>query len=183
MQNQNQALLLIDIQNDYFEGGRFPLVNTLSALSNAQKALSLFRASGLPVIHVQHVNTREGATFFLPDTDGSRIHEALIPREGEFVVVKHAPSSFYQTNLADIINRNKITSLVVCGMMSHMCIDTTVRTAKDYSLAITLLQDACATRDLVWNGETIPAQTVHNTFMAALNGTFANVIRTGEFTI
>jgi Amidases related to nicotinamidase len=180
---QNTALLLIDIQDDYFEGGKNPLYNPEAALVNVQKALSLFRALGLPVIHVQHVNLREGAAFFLPDTEGVRIHEALTPQEGEYLVVKHAPSSFYQTGLDEILEWNHITSIVVCGMMSHMCIDTTVRAAKDYGLAVTLLEDACTTKDLVWNGEVLPAEIVHKTFMAALNGMFANVIETRELTI
>ncbi len=180
---QNQALLLIDIQNDYFEGGLFPLHNPQAALANAQNALSRFRSAGLPVIHAQHINTREGATFFLPDTQGVKIHEALTPLDGEYVVVKHAPSSFYQTNLAEILSSLHITSLVVCGMMSHMCIDTTVRAAKDYGISITLLEDACATRDLEWDGVAIPAQTVHKTFMAALNGIFANVTQADEFVL
>lgn len=183
MQNKNQALLLIDIQNDYFEGGKYPLHNPGAALANAEKALAQFRAAGLPVIHVQHINTRPGATFFLPDTDGAKIHEKLTPQKDEFVVTKHAPNSFYQTNLAEILIHNNLTSLALCGMMSHMCIDTTVRAARDYGLDITLLADACATKDLVWDGETIPARTVHKAFMAALNGMFANVIRTNELVL
>ncbi|MEI6100932.1 MAG: cysteine hydrolase family protein [Eubacteriales bacterium] len=176
----NQALLIIDIQNDYFEGGLSPLCDPLSALANAEAALGQFRAAGLPVIHVQHVNTREGATFFLPDTDGVQIHKNLTPHEDEFIVVKHTPNSFYQTNLTEIINWNKIASLVVCGMMSHMCIDTTVRAAKDHDLSVTLLEDACTTKDLSFSGEQIEAKTVHKTFIAALNGIFAKVIKTNE---
>lgn len=71
--------------------------------------------------------------------------------------------------------------LVVCGMMSHMCIDTSVRAARSHGYDITLLHDACATRDLSWNGKTIPAATVHEAFMAALHGAFADVRTTGDF--
>ncbi len=176
-----KGLLLIDIQNDYFKGGKSPLANPLDALANAQKMLFSFRLAGLPIIHVQHVNIREGATFFLPDTHGVMIHDSLAPLENEFVVVKNTPNSFYGTGLAGIIEWNQITELVVCGMMSHMCVDTTVRAAKDFGLIVTLLEDACATKDLTWNGETIPAETVHKTFMAALNGMFAKVIKTDDF--
>lgn len=175
-----KALMLIDIQNDYFEGGRSPLVHPLGALANAEKALFSSRLAGLPVIHVQHVNIRKGAAFFLPDTDGVRIHERLAPLESEFVVVKHTPNSFYDTGLAGILEWNRINELVVCGMMTHMCVDTTVRAAKDFGLAVTLLEDACTTKDLVWNGEAIHAENVHKTFMAALNGMFAKVIKTDE---
>lgn len=66
-------------------------------------------------------------------------------------------------------------------MMSHMCIDTSVRAARNHGYDITLLHDACATRDLSWNGKTIPAATVHEAFMAALHGAFADVRTTGDF--
>ncbi len=174
----NKALLIIDVQNDYFEGGRAELVNPLDVLANIEKALALFRAAGLPVIHVQHISTRPGATFFLPDTDGAAIHSRIAPRDGESVVVKHAPNSFYQTGLAELLKEKAVDELVVCGMMSHMCVDTTVRACKDLGLAVTLLHDACGTKDLVWNGAPIPARTVHAAFMASLSGMFASVIAT-----
>lgn len=73
-----------------------------------------------------------------------------------------------------------VDELVVCGMMTHMCIDTTVRAARDYPFPVTLLYDACATKELDIMGKTIPAETVHNAYMAGLNGTFARVLTTGE---
>lgn len=179
----SKALLIIDVQNDYFEGGRAELVNPLSALTHVEKALALFREAGLPVIHVQHISTRPDATFFLPNTVGAQIHNSIAPRDGETVVIKHAPSSFYQTGLAEVLKEMAVDELVVCGMMSHMCVDTTVRACKDFGLAVTLLHDACATKNLVWNGETIPAATVHAAYMASLSGTFANVIATDELVL
>jgi nicotinamidase-related amidase len=175
------ALLIIDVQNDYFPGGRSPLHRPLEALEKIEKVLRQFRERELPVIHVQHVNTRPGAAFFLPETSGVMIHERLRPGENEFLVVKHAPSSFLNTNLLQLLQDNGITDLTVCGMMSHMCVDTTVRACMDYGLKVTLLADACATKDLVYNGETIPAETVHKTFMASLNGIFARVVDTDTY--
>jgi nicotinamidase-related amidase len=174
------ALLIIDVQNDYFPGGKSALHNPLAALANIEKLLGLFRARQLPVIHIQHVNTRAGATFFLPDTEGVLIHEKVRPLENEFLVMKHAPSSFLNTKLFDILQANGITNLVVCGMMSHMCVDTTVRACMDYGLKVTLPEDACATKDLAFNGKIIPAETVHQTFMASLNGMFAQVVETKD---
>ncbi len=175
------ALLLIDIQNDYFKGGRSELVKPLDALCNAEKALKIAREKEMPIIHVQHINTREGASFFLPNTKGVEIHEKLSPLENEHVVVKHYPNSFFETNLIEIIKQNNIEKLVVCGMMSHMCIDTTVRAASDYRLSVTLLEDACTTKDLSYHGETVAAEVVHKSFMAALNGMFATLIKTSDF--
>lgn len=173
-----KALLIIDVQNDYFPGGKSELYNPMGALENIEKALKMFREKKLPVIHVQHINMREGAAFFLPDTEGVKIHSSLTPIENEYLVTKHAPNSFLNTKLAEILSKNEITELVVCGMMSHMCVDTTVRACMDYGIKVTLLGDACATKNLVFQGRTIPAEVVHETFMASLNGMFATVIKT-----
>ena len=96
-------------------------------------------------------------------------------------MIKHRPNSFLQTDLQERLSAESVEQLVVCGMMSHMCIDTSVRAARNHGYDITLLHDACATRDLSWNGKTIPAATVHEAFMAALHGAFADVRTTGDF--
>lgn len=176
-----QALLIIDVQNDYFAGGKSELCNPEVALGNIKKLLEHFRAEHLPVIHVQHINTKEGSNFFLPNTEGVSIHKKLTPQEGEHLVIKHAPNSFFETNLLDIIKDSGITELIICGMMSHMCIDTTTRACKDYGIKVTLIADACATKNLSWEKQTIPGETVHQVFMASLNGMFATVRNTSEF--
>ncbi|GAB2027403.1 cysteine hydrolase family protein [Lactovum odontotermitis] len=175
-----QALLIIDVQNDYFSGGKSELHRPLEALHHIEKILADFRKKSLPVIHIQHINTRQGATFFLPDTDGAKIHEKLTPLENEFVVTKHFPDSFLGTELEQVLQEQGITELVVCGMMSHMCIDTTVRACMNYGIKVTLLSDACATKDLIFEGQTIPAETVHQVFMASLQGMFATVLKTAD---
>ena len=154
----NTALLLIDIQNDYFPGGAWELSHADEAAAQARLALGRFREQHRPVFHVRHINTRPGAAFFLPDTPGSEIHGAVKPLDGEPVIIKHAPDAFFQTDLHDALSRAGIRKLVVCGMMSHMCIDTSVRAARNHGYDITLLHDACATRDLSWNGKTPPQQ-------------------------
>jgi len=174
------ALLIIDIQNDYFPGGRMELVGSPAASLEAKALLQAFRARGLPVIHVQHVSTRPGATFFLPDTEGVRIHESVQPAAGESVVTKHFPNAFRETGLAEALRERGVDTLVVAGMMSHMCIDTSTRAAADAGFACTLAHDACATRDLAFGGTTIPAAQVHAAFMAAMNGAFAKVVTAGE---
>ena len=176
-----KALLIVDVQNDYFEGGQSELHKPQEALLNIEKILKLFREKKLPVIHVQHINTRVGATFFLPDTDGVSIHRNLTPLDNEVLIIKHAPNSFLNTDLADVLRENGISELIICGMMSHMCIDTTTRACMDYGIKATLLEDACATRNLMFHEKIISAETVHDVFMASLNGMFANVIKTSEY--
>lgn len=179
----NQLLLLIDIQNDYFPGGKMELHNMDDAAVNAALLLSLFRNKNWPVVHVQHLSTRPNASFFIPGSKGAEIHSSVLPMNEEPVVQKNFPNSFRQTNLHDVLKALKADELVICGAMSHMCIDTTTRAACDLGFPITLIHDACATRDLSFNGQTVEAAKVQGAYMAALNGSFAKVISASEYLI
>ena len=175
-----QALLLVDIQNDYFPGGAMELVGSPQAGAQAEALLQAFRAAGRPVVHIQHVSTRPGATFFLPGTEGVKIHASLAALPGEPVFQKHFPNSFRETPLLGHLRDQGIDQLVIAGMMTHMCIDTTARAAADLGFLCQLAQDACATRDLAHQGVTVPAALVQAAYLAALDGTFARVMTVKE---
>jgi nicotinamidase-related amidase len=176
----NIALLLIDIQNDYFPGGAMELAGSVEAGQRAAMLLAAFRRTGRPVIHVQHISTRPGATFFLPDTAGAAIHPCVAPQEGETIVRKHFPNSFRETPLLEHLRESKITGLVIAGMMTHMCVDTTTRAAADLGFSCQLAHDACATRALSFGGSTVAAADVQTAFVASLNGFFAKVQSAGD---
>lgn len=135
------ALLLIDIQNDYFKGGLNPLVGSSEAGLKAQVILQHFRLQGLPIIHIQHISTKQGATFFLPNTKGAKIHENVAPLKEENVIIKHTPNSFHRTILDNLLRSQDITDLVICGMMTQMCVDATVRAAKDLGYNCIIISD------------------------------------------
>lgn len=175
------ALVLIDLQNDYFPGGRMELVGIEAALVQAHKVLLAFRQSGLPIFHVQHVALGPEAAFFRPDTKGVEIHPTLAPLAKEPVFQKHFPNGFRQTGLLETLCRAGIEDLVICGAMSHMCIDSTTRAAFDYGLRCQVIHDACATRNLVFEGLEVPAAQVHAAFMAALRARYAQVLSLEEF--
>ena len=177
----NTALLLIDIQNDYFDNGAMPLVDSESASLNAKQILDKFRAGNSLVIHIQHIASRQDATFFLPDTTGCGIHDNVKPIGPEKIIVKHYPNSFRETALLDYLKNRDITDLVICGMMTHMCVDATVRAAKDFGFNCTLIGDACATKNLEINGRLIQSIEVHNGFLAALNYFYSTVKTTEQF--
>lgn len=169
------VLLLVDIQNDYFPGGAMELVGSSEAGLKAGALLQSFRELALPVIHVQHIATRKGATFFLPGTPGAAIHESVTPQEGEPVITKHFPNSFRQTGLIEQLRKLQASTLVIAGMMTHMCIDTTTRAAADHGFQCVLAHDACATRNLSFGGVDVPADQVQAAYLAALDGPFAQV--------
>lgn len=175
----SQALVLIDLQNDYFPGGRMELVGADAAVAAAASLLGAFRERGLPVVHIRHLSQRPGATFFLPDTQGAEIHRAVEPLAGETVIVKHFPSAFRQTNLQAVLRELGASQVVFAGMMTHMCVDATARAAADFGFQVVVAEDACATRDLEYNGETIPSDHVHKSFLAALTA-YGKVMKSGE---
>jgi nicotinamidase-related amidase len=172
----DNALLVIDLQNDYFPGGAMELEGAEAAAAKAAAALAKFREQGRPIIHVRHVSVRPGSTFFLPGTPGAEIHAGVRPKPGEAVIEKNFPNSFRGTDLQKQLEGLGVKDLVVAGMMTHMCVDATVRHAADLGYKITLLADACATRAQKFAGETVPARQVHAAFLAALNGFYARVV-------
>jgi len=174
------VLILVDIQNDYFPGGKMTLEGVEPACANAARLLRHFRDKRLPVFHIRHLATQPGATFFLPDTPGSEIHPSVAPMADESVIVKHFPNSFRETSLLDQLKKAGVASVTVGGAMSHMCIDATVRAACDLGFQCLVAHDACATRALTFGQETAPAAKVHAAFMAALSAAYAQVLSTQE---
>jgi nicotinamidase-related amidase len=170
-----RALLVVDIQNDYFPGGKMELEGTEAASLRAAELIAAFRDRRLPVIFMQHVSLRPGASFFLPDTEGVKIHANVVPVTGELVVQKNFPNSFRDTALLEHLRTAEIQDLVIAGMMTHMCIDATTRAAADLGLRCFLAHDACATRALSFGGTKVPADHVQCSFISALSGTYATV--------
>jgi nicotinamidase-related amidase len=129
--NDKQALIIVDIQNDYFPGGRNPVVGAEAAATVAKQLLDKAREKHEPIFHIQHTTLRQNATFLVPNTPGAEIHPWVAPRPDEIIVHKHYPNSFRETTLLDELRSRHSSSLCFCGMMTHMCIDTTVRAAAD----------------------------------------------------
>lgn len=167
---QKSALLLIDIQNFYFPGAPYALVNPEKASLNAQKLLKRFREEEKTVIHVRH-NAKKLA----------EIHSHVKPVKGEKVISKDKANGFVGTDLLETLKSRKITHLVICGMMTHMCVEAATRAAADYGFKCTVISDACATRDLKFKDTTISAQMVHLSTLASLSGYYAKVVDTATY--
>lgn len=176
-----QALIVVDIQNDYFPQGEWPLTGVDAAADNAARLIAAFREAGDPVIHIRHEFTSADAPFFTPGSEGARLHPKVLNRADEPVVLKHFVNAFRETELQSILDEQDIKELVVVGSMSHMCIDGVVRAAADLGYTVTVIHDACATRDLEFNGLTVPAAQVHAAFMSSLAFAYASVVCAQEF--
>lgn len=175
------ALVVIDIQNDYFPGGKWTLADMDAAAANAAKLIADARQHGRMIVHVRHENPSPEAPFFQPGTPGAEIHESVRPAGDETVILKNFPNSFRETNLKEILDGAGVTELVICGAMSHMCVDAGTRAAADYGYAVTVIHDACASRDLEFNGVTVPAEFAHAAFMSALGFGYASLKSTDDY--
>jgi nicotinamidase-related amidase len=175
-----RALLIIDIQRDYFPGGAYPLIEPVRAAEAARRVLDAFRTNGDPVIHLQHVWDEPDATFMRPGTDGVEIHPRLAPSADEPVLQKAAPNGFVGTALEKELRSRGVDELVTAGMMSSMCVDATVRAAADLGFPVTVVHDGCAAPDLRFGDVDVPGASVHAAFMAALADGYAKVVSSDE---
>ncbi|MGB5867825.1 MAG: cysteine hydrolase family protein [Arcobacteraceae bacterium] len=170
-----KALIVIDLQNDYLPGGKMELVNTTEVLENTNKLIQYARTQKYKIYFIKHISTKNGATFFLPHTKGVELSDKL-DIQNDLVIEKNFPNSFRDTILENELQKENIQDLVICGAMTHMCIDTTVRAAFDLGYNCTLVSDCCATKDLKFKEKIIKSADVQNSYLSALDGTFCSVL-------
>lgn len=175
------ALVVIDIQNEYFPGGALPLPDAEGASGRAAEAIESARAAGVPVIHIRHEEPSSDQ-YFVPGSRGAATHETVAPADGEPVIVKHYPNSFLDTDLSERLQNSGAKRVAFCGMMTSMCVDATVRAAADLGLEAVLIDDACAAPGLEHRGQSVAAEAVHAAFCAALGDEIATVLGTADFT-
>ncbi len=169
-ENNATALLLIDIQNFYFPGGRSALGNPEQASLNSRKILKSFRERGILVVHIKHTAK-----------SGAEIHKNVAPIKGEKIISKNHVNSFKETILLEYLRSHKIKRLVICGMMTHMCVEAAARAASDLGFACILIGDACDTRDLKYGNRVIEAKDVHASTLSSLDGFYVKIMNTEEY--
>ena len=174
-----RALVIVDIQRDYFPGGKMPLHEPEAAAKKAAQVLETFRAAGDPVIHVQHLSPAGGG-FLEEGTEGAEV--MLAPQDGETLITKRAPNSFLGTDLEQTLRGLDVEEVVVTGMMTSMCVDATTRAGADLGFKMTLVPDACAAPGLEFGGREVDAEDVHASFVAALGQFYATVTPADQLT-
>jgi len=146
----NRALIIIDLQNDYFPEGKFPLWNTEQTLTNIQQAISSAKAAGDTIVLVQHIaDPAMGISpFFNKDTEGAAIHSEILAAVPDAIVVeKSFADSFEQTKLKEVLTENNIEELLVCGMMTQNCVTHTAISKAAEAYKVSILMDSCTTVD------------------------------------
>jgi nicotinamidase-related amidase len=174
------ALVVIDIQNEYFPGGALTLPDAEGAAGRAAEAIEAARAAGVEVIHIRHEEPSSDE-WFVPGSHGVQTHASVAPADGEVVIVKNYPNSFLHTELADRLATADARRVAFCGMMTSMCVDATVRAAADLGLEPVLVDDACAAPDLEHRGRRVPAEEVHAAFCGALGDEIATLVAVRDF--
>jgi nicotinamidase-related amidase len=177
------ALVLIDFQNEYYDG-RLPIPDGAAALRNAAQLMRLADAQGMPVFHIQHIGAAGGPLF----ADGSalaEIHPGLAPQPRHHVLRKTTVSSFASTDLHAQLQARGVRTLIIAGLMTHMCVSTTTRDARQFgakSYNVLVAADACATRDIdAWDGNgVISHRDLHHVTLTALSDNFAQVLNTAD---
>lgn len=166
---KSYALLIIDVQNFYFPGGRSELVEPAAAAERTAIAAAHARSEGQPVIYIQHKSAA-----------GMEINDIVKPAVGDAVFVKEDVNSFLGTGLEEHIKNLGVDTLVICGMQTQMCVEAAVRAAHDMGYAVILLHDACASRNLKFGDREVTAADVHASTLAAMKS-YASVISVGEW--
>jgi len=151
------ALIIIDIQDFYFPGGASELVEPEKAAEQAKILLNYFRENKGLVVHVKH--------DFSP---GGEIHQLVKPLDNEKVFTKKEVNAFLNTGLNDFLKQNNIKNVTLCGMQTHMCLEAATRAAHDFGYDCTVIEDACATRDLKFGDVTVKSKDVHYSTLATL---------------
>jgi nicotinamidase-related amidase len=168
-QIKNKALLIIDIQDFYFPGGKSALANPEKAADNAALLLAKFRKENFLIVHVRHNSE-----------SGGEINELVKPLDNEKVVSKDEVNCFIKNDLTDYLKFHGIDTLVICGMQTHMCVEAATRAASDLGFKCLLIHDACATKDLKYGEKTIKAEDVHLSTLSTLKS-YALIVSTDEF--
>lgn len=171
---RDSALIMIDCQNTY-RRGLMQLEGAEDAFAEAARLLARARGAGIPVFHVMH-DAGQGSPYDITAEIG-QISGEVAPAAGESVIVKHYPSSFFQTDLGALLGQTGRSDLVLAGFMTHMCVNSTARDAFNLGYRPTIVASATATRELpVPGGVPVPAATLQAATLAGIADLFAVVV-------
>lgn len=169
-EKNDTALLIVDIQMFYFPGGFSELVNPEQTSLQAAKLLKHFRETNQTVVHIKHKQEKQ-----------EDIHPNVAPKDGEKVITKHFVNSFRETDLLDYLKSKNIKNVVICGMMTNMCVQAVSRASADFGFNVTVISDACTTKDYQVGNEKITARDMHWGALASINNYYGKVLTIDEY--
>jgi len=142
--SSKKALIVIDVQNDYFPGFKFPMWNVENVLTNILSAIRGAKKSGIPVILVRHVAKSATSPFFVPGSEGCEIRPEILAAVPDApVVIKSFADSFDETNLEDTLKNLGVSELLICGIMTQNCVTHTAISGTAEKYKVSILKDCC----------------------------------------
>ena len=175
-----RALLVIDVQNEYFAGGALPVTHPSDSLPRILEAMDVASKAGIPVVVVRH---SEPATedAFQAGTEAWQLRPEVEGRHRDHLVDKRLPGSFTNTDLEAFLRGRGVDTVVISGYMTQMCCDTTARQAAHMGLGVEFLSDATGTLDIENEAGRIDAEELHRSVLVTQQSGFARVVSTGEW--
>jgi nicotinamidase-related amidase len=177
-----RALLVIDVQNEYFTG-KMPVTYPAGSFGRLLKAVDAARKAAMPVILIRHEATQKDAAAFIRGSHGWQIREELLKQAGYARIIdKTLPGSFTGTELEGLLREQGVDTVVICGYMSQMCCDTTARQAVHLGFSVEFLSDATGTLDVANAAGKITAEELHKAVLITQAMRFSQVLSTDEWT-
>lgn len=175
-----RALLIIDVQNEYFTG-LLPVIYPHNSSSNIVRAINAATDAHIPIVMVQHTATAKGAKAFVKGTEGWELHESVKHAKTAHAIEKTMASSFVGTDLEEWLRQNGINTVVISGYMTQHCCDTTARYAHHLGFNVEFLSDATGTLAFENKGGKATAEELHRATLVEQAFRFSNVMSTQEW--
>jgi nicotinamidase-related amidase len=178
-----RALIVIDVQNEYFADGALPISDPPSetSLANIGRAMDAAAASGVPVIVVRHGDSEPGAASFATGSKTWQLHPEIGRRAHDHLIEKTLPGSFTGTSLGDVLDEAGVDTVSITGYMTHMCVDTTARQAAHRGMSVEILHDATGSLSLENSGGSASGEELHRATLVAQGQFFADVLSTDDW--
>jgi nicotinamidase-related amidase len=175
-----RALLIIDVQNEYFTG-KLPIIYPAGSLDNVLQAMDAASAAGVPVVVIQHGAPQPDSATFRRGSREWELHPAVAGRPRAMLIEKTLPGSFTGTQLAAWLHEREIDTVVIAGYMTQMCCDTTARQAMHQGLNVEFLSDATGTLAVKNGAGAVTAEELHRTILVTQAMRFSTVLSTAEW--
>lgn len=175
-----RALLVIDVQNEYFTG-KLPVSYPKDSLSKILNVMDAASENNIMIILIQHTAAQKGASTFVKGSNEWELHDQIKSKRHDYLIGKNLPGSFTNTNLESILRDNKVDTVVICGYMSQMCCDTTSRQATHLGFSVEFLSDATGTLDISNYAGSIRAEELHRAVLVTQAMRFSKVLSSDEW--
>lgn len=175
-----RALLVIDVQNEYFTG-KLPISHPQNSLERITQAMDAAAQAEIPVVVIQHSATQANSATFRRESQEWELHSEIGKRPRAILIEKNVPGSFTDTQLEGWLREHDIDTVVVSGYMTQMCCDTTARQAMHLGFGVEFLSDATGTLAFNNSAGKVSAEELHRAILVTQQIRFSEVLPTEQW--